>query len=367
VISPIHLSDSTFRGYVPPTSAPSLLVSNGIRGYEQRAILRFPARPDSVLVRDTLRSYVIDSVVVGFTVLALDTNATGVQVQVYRMPRTIDSTTTYAQVDPAFIPENLITSIAIPPELNTGVIRAVLQGADLAKVAIPPADTGVLALGLRLEAPSVTGVRLGAATSGLGPGYVTYTTLNVPDTGTARLRPFPLNAPFTTSLSAVDEPVDSSLLAVGGEPSARSLLRFALPSRLRDSATIVRATLELTPVTPIIGLTTDPVRIRARAVLSDLGAKSPMELRVFTEDSVQAGTAGLVEVEVVRLVQQVWLPNPLAPTALMLSIAPDIPAAASLDGASFSRPLFYSTRAADPALWPRLRISYLLSFPFGNP
>jgi hypothetical protein len=39
----------------------------------------------------------------------------------------------------------------------------------------------------------------------------------------------------------------------------------------------------------------------------------------------------------------------------------------SLEGASFSRPVFYSTRAADPAVRPRLRISYMRSFPFENP
>ena len=45
--------------------------------------------------------------------------------------------------------------------------------------------------------------------------------------------------------------------------------------------------------------------------------------------------------------------------ALILSLTPE--------AASFSRPVFYSTRAADPALRPRLRISYLLSFPFETP
>jgi hypothetical protein len=38
----------------------------------------------------------------------------------------------------------------------------------------------------------------------------------------------------------------------------------------------------------------------------------------------------------------------------------------ALEGGSFSRPVFYSTRA-DPAVRPRLRLSYLLAFPFENP
>ena len=191
--------------------------------------------------------------------------------------------------------------------------------------------------------------------------FLTYTTLDIPDTGSVRQRNFPLTATFNSFVSAVEEPVDTTLLTVGGEPASRTLLRFTLPSRIRDSADIVRATLELTPVAPVIGLPTDPARLRVRAVLSDLGPKSPLESRTFASDTLQPGTSGLVEVEVVRLIQQTWLLNPLLPTAFMVSLAPD------LEGAHFSRPVFYSTRAADPAARPRIRISYRLAFPFENP
>jgi hypothetical protein len=360
VLTPIIGADSSFRGYVQPPNAASLRLSNGLLGYEERAIVRFPRRPDSVAVRDTLRTYVIDSVAFGLTLVGRDTNSTGLQVQLYRLPRTLDSTTTYAGVDPAFVPENLITSIPIPDSVNTGSLRGVLQGADLAKVAIPPADSGVLGVGLRLDAPTVTGVRLGAAGSGIGATFITYATLNIPDTGTARLRNFSLNAAFNASLAAVQEVDDPAVLTVGGLPSSRALLRFALPPRIRDSATVVRATLELTPVAPIPGLPTDPARLGARAVLSDLGAKSPVESRVVAVDTVAAGVSETVDIEMVRLMQ-LWLTSSSRPTALVLSLSPE------LEGGSFSRPVFYSTRASDPALWPRLRVSYLLDFPFENP
>jgi hypothetical protein len=361
VLTPIIGSDSSFRGYVQPYNAAALLVSNGLRGNEERAIIRFPQRSDSVSVRDTMRSYVIDSVALSLSLVARDTNLTGLQLLVYRLPPTLDSTTTYAQVDPAFVPENLVTTIAVPDSVNTGTLRAVLQGPDLARVAIPPTDAGVLGLGVRIEAPVPTGVRLGATTSGLSAVFTTYATLNIPDTGTARVRAFTLPAAFNSSLAAVQQTDDSTLLTIGGEPSARALLRFDLPPRIRDSATVVRATLELTPVAAISGLSTDPARLRARAVLADLGAKSPVESRFgFGENTVAAGTTGTVDVEVVRLMQQLWLGSSTRPTALVLSLAPE------LEAASFSQPVFYSTRAADPALRPRLRVSYLPSFPFEN-
>jgi hypothetical protein len=361
VVEPIIGADSSFRGYIQPHNAAALLVSNGLRGYEERAIIRFPARSDSVNVRDTLRSYTIDSVAFGLTLIARDTNATGLQVQLYRLPPVLDSTTTFAQVDPAFVPENLVTTIAVPDSVNGGTLRAVLQGPDLARVAIPPTDAGVLALGIRIDAPAATGVRLGSSASGTGAVFITYATLNIPDTGTAKLRTFTLVTAFNSSLSAVQQADDTTLLTIGGEPSSRALLRFDLPPRIRDSAIVVRATLELTPVAPIPGLPTDPVRLRARPVLADLGAKSPVEPQLAGVDTVASGTSGTVEIEIVRLVRQLWLGSSTRPTALVVALAPE------LEAASFSQPVFYSTRAADPAVRPRIRVSYLRSFPFENP
>jgi hypothetical protein len=306
-------------------------VSNELQGFEDRAIMRFPRRADSVEVRDTLRAYTIDSVAFGFTILARDTLVDSLQVQLYRIPTTIDTTTTFADVDPAFVPGNLVATINVPDTVNTGPVRTVLQGPDLAGVQIPPSDSGVLALGVRIDAPSPTGVRLGAAGGGTGGVFVTYGTLDIPDTGTAKLRTFPLSATFNSSLAPVQQTDDPDLLAVGGQPSARALLRFELPARIRDSATIVRAK---SPVN------SSPGRVPA--------------------DTLDSGTSGTVSLEAVRLVE-LWLGPTTRPSALVLALAPD------LESASFSQPVFHSSRAADPALRPRLRISYLLSFPFENP
>jgi hypothetical protein len=363
VIDLIAGADSSFRGYVQPFSSFALLVSNGLLGFEERGVIRFSRRPDSVGVRDTLRAYTVDSVLLSLNVVARDTSLNGVQIELYRLPSLIDSTTTYAALDPAFVPANLVTTISLPDTQNFGPIpRTVLQGADLAKVAIPPADSGVLALGVRVVSPTPTGLRLGSIVGGAGATFTSYVTLDVPDTGTAKLRTFGLGPQFNTSLAAVQQPDDSTLLAVGGAPSARALLRFALPPRIRDSATIVRATLELTPVSTITGLPTDPVRLQARTVLADLGAKSPVGSAAdrVPADTIPAGTTGPVNMEAARLVQ-LWQGTPSRPNALILSLAPE------LESASFSSPVFYSSRAADPAVRPKLHISYLLAFPFENP
>lgn len=359
VFTAIDGADSSFAGYVQPYQAAALLVSNGLEGFEQRGLVRYLARPGTVIVRDTARTYTIDSVALNFTVAARDTNLTGLQLLLYRLTPSFDSSTTFAAVAPAFVPESLIATIDVPDTLNTGTVRALFQGADLSRVDIPAADSGRLAVGIRIAASTPTGVRVAALASGSGPIFTTYTTLDVPDTGTARLRTIPQSARFSTYVSEVPQVLDSTLLAVGGSPSARALLRFSLPSRIRDSATIVRATLELTPVAPVLGLPTDPARLLSRAVLADVGAKSPVSSvpgRV-PEDTLETGTAA-VSFEAVRLVE-LWLGATTRPTAVVVSLTPE--------AASFSRPVFYSTRAADPALRPRLRISYLLEFPFEAP
>ncbi|HJR17742.1 MAG TPA: hypothetical protein VJ808_12895, partial [Gemmatimonadales bacterium] len=215
VLTAVTGADSSYSGYLQPFQAPALLVSNGLQGFEERALVRFLARPDSVSVRDTLRGYTIDSVAVSFTIAARDTNLTGLELLLYRMAPTFDSASTFADVAPAFVPENLIGTIPLPDTLNSGVIRTVFQGADLSRVQIAPADSGRLALGVRLSAPTFTGVRVGALAGGNGPLFTTFVTMDVPDTGTARLRTLAQSAAFNTYVSEVPQMSDTTLLQVG--------------------------------------------------------------------------------------------------------------------------------------------------------
>jgi hypothetical protein len=361
VIFPIPGADSSFRGYMQPDSAAALLVSNGLAGFETRALMRFSRRSDTVIVQERGHTYTIDSVAFDFTLVARDTTLPGLKILLYRLPRSIDTSTTYDAVDPAFVPGNLIRTILVPDTLKRGPIRTVFLGTDLDNVVIPPADSGVLALGMRIDSPDTTGIRLGSSASGTGGVFTTYGTLNNPSPAAATTTTLSLTAPFNSFVTPTQPVPDPTLLVVGGEPSSRALLRFELPPHIRDSVDIVRATLELTPVVPISGLRTDPARLQARAVLADLGGKSPASsaLGRVPADTVEPGSTS-VNVEAVRVVE-LWLGATSRPSALVVALAPE------LEAASFSRPVFYSTRAADPDVRPRLHISYLRAFPFENP
>ena len=104
VFTPIVGADSSFSGYVQPHQAAALLASNGLEGFEERALVLFARRNDSVSVRDTLRAYTIDSVALSFTIVARDTTLGGLQLLVYRLSPTFDSTTTFAAVAPGLFP-----------------------------------------------------------------------------------------------------------------------------------------------------------------------------------------------------------------------------------------------------------------------
>jgi hypothetical protein len=154
------------------------------------------------------------------------------------------------------------------------------------------------------------------------------------------------------------QPTDS-LLTVGGEPSSRALIRFGLSNGFLDSATVVRATLELVPAHPILGLPTDPALLDTRAVLGDIGAKSPLTVdpslvRLDTLPAVQTDT---VRVELTRIVQA-WQALRTRPQSVFLTLRPE--------AASFTRAVFGSTRSPSIGA-PRLRITYQRSFSFETP
>ena len=361
VLTPLPGSDTSHVGYIPRDRAGTMLVSNGLPAADARAVYRFTARPDSAPVGDSTRPYVVDSALIAINLIRRDTLLDGLKLYLFRIdPATADSEATFASITPQFVPEAIIDSIAVPDTLNSGLVRTVLRGADVAKVALPTEGDGVLAIGVAMGAPQPSGARLGARSAQTGPTFISYVTVDVPDTGSVRNQTLTAQTAFNTYVLAAPPTPDPDLLTVGGEPSSRALVRFDLPEPIEDSATIVRATLELIPVAPILGLQTDPPLIEARALFADLGAKSPVvttDTRFVVSDTLSVGTADTIRLDVTPIVR-LWQADDERPEAVFLSLLPE--------AASFSRPVFGSTRSGAPGP-PRLRVTYLKPFPFENP
>jgi hypothetical protein len=360
VLSPLAGLDSSFHTYVAPGQGAALLVSSGLTVSEDRAVYRFVTLQDSIAVRDTARAYVVDSVRISLNLVARDTLVGDLKVLLFRVAPTVDSTATFVSVDSQLVDVHLIDTIAVPDSVHTGEITTMLRGSEVDRMAIPKGTGGVLAMGVRLKAAAPTGIRVGSLAANNGASYVAYMTVDVPDTGSTRHQFLSRATTFNTFVTQNRPLPDPTLLTVGGDSSSRSIVRFALPSQLRDSATIVRATLELIPAHPLLGLRGDSAVIDARAVLADLGAKSPVttDPSFIVSDTLPQASSDTVRLEVTRLVK-LWQASTDRPPAIFLILRPE--------AASFTRTAFGSTNPASPVGPPRLLITYQLPFPFEIP
>jgi hypothetical protein len=349
--------DSSFVGYVAAGDGSGLLTSTAEPADQYLATMRFGVRPDSVVISDSTYNYTVDSVRISIGVLARDANATGIQLQVYRAPATVDSNVTYADLAAAMTPANFLDSIAVPDTMESGNLTVVFSGADLAKVEIPPADSGVLAIAMGITASSPTGIELGNNNAGGFVPTVTYY-ISVPEVDSASQPSAIVRVPsFATFVEQNPPPADPDQLQVGGAPSARFIVRFSVPDSVLIGVQILRAELLLTPVAPIAGVPNIGTTVTARGVLSDQGAKSPLVPILAPLTAVTVGSADTVSIEVIDLVRA-WQVTTNPPAhAFFVSLQPE--------AASFTLPVFGSTRSATGA--PRLRITYVPPIPSQEP
>jgi hypothetical protein len=359
VLYPLDDPAGTFTGYVRAGSGSSLRTSYQFPASEDRAIIRFGPRTDSLSINGSFRSYTIDSVNLEVSLLFRDTLVSGLKLYLYRLPVTIDTLTTFAQVEAAFIPSAILDSFVVDDSVLTRRLIATFKDANLAKVAIPAGDSGVFAFGVGVRASAGTGVRIGSAASGsTTPTFRTF--VQVADTSdTTFARQITPSVRFNSFVARDSAPVDQSVLTLGGVPSSRAVLRFPWPSLLKDSAQLVRATLELVPAEPVLGLPGDSAFVIARPVLADLGGKSSTTTDASFQGvaGVLPGTTDTLSLEVRRAVLT-WQGNSPLPPMFMLQIFPE--------ASSFTIARLGSSQSA-PALRPRLRVTYTLTYPFGNP
>jgi hypothetical protein len=335
-----------------------MLVSNNLPAADARAWIRFAPRGDSLLLSDTARTYTIDSVKISLTIQQRDSLQPGIALLLYKLPPTVDTTITFPQLTALLNSSNFIDTLVIPDTLKSGQIEALFTGDLLSRVALTPADSGVLRIGIALTAPAPTGVRIGTVRSDAGsPLFLTYVKAAIADT--TLINQTLTRVPFYNSyLTAAPFPLPTvQTLVVGGAPSSRALIRFNFPPVLKDTAELIRATLELVPVTPILGVSNVQSSFIVQGILSDLGAKSPPVPAVTTILAFNVPTADVISLEVLPLTV-LWQGTAATPPALFVSIAPE--------ASSFSAPVFGSS-SGNPLFEPRLRISYTRPYQFARP
>ncbi len=356
LLRPVDNQDSTFQGYLPPGQGGSLLASDAIRAGDDRTVIRFFPRSDSIQTSDTTQiGYTIDSVAFELSILARDTTVNGLSVFFYRLPATVDSSLSFQTLEDSLNPNNLIDSITVADSVVTGKVRLMLTGADLAKVTIPAADSGVLAIGLRIRGDQPTGVRLGSSQAGSSsPVFFSYVKADTADTALQH-RAFTRFPSYNSWRRRNPPALNPDRLTIGGDSAARALIRFALPDGIRDSAIVIRATLELEPLDSLFGLRGDSAIVQVRNLLADFGAKSPPATTLVGQRRIAPDGDTTITVEVTSLVRQ-WQGSSPLPSTLLVALAPE--------GSTFMRGEFGSTR---DGVSPRLTITYELPFPFERP
>lgn len=157
-------------------------------------------------------------------------------------------------------------------------------------------------------------------------------------------------------------------LAAGGVPGRRAFIRFLVPSRIIDSANVLRATLELTQV-PTASVddtshvTLFPVLVTAGKVLADPGRSAFLTnppLSGFDSVTFVPRDSGLRQIEIVNALRA-WA-VPIAENAQRAIVLQ-----AGSEGVDPRFVAFFSSKAADPSVRPRLRLSYSPVRSFGIP
>jgi hypothetical protein len=381
--------DSSFQGYVEVDSAPVLLAAT-LPQVDSRPI--FETRPVAPRLHidtgtdTTTGPVVIDSIRLTLTLLRLDATARNRSLAFYRLPLGLDRTSSFAGLAPAFAAAPIrvlnVDSLLAQSGQHDSItgdsvvsIDSVRRSAilslkfDTTQIPFVAADSGRVALGVRVTADSLASLVLGSTDGGEGPEILWYN--RVDSAGVLLDRPVQRQGTeFDGFVFDPPPPPLDSNLTLGGVPASRALLRFTLPRAIRDSAQIIRATLILVPAGPVSGVPGDSFFVVVRHLAADLGAKSPFAPDTIAPKSrvLVPGTIDTVRIEVTTLFR-FWQADTAAVTAAFLQLlALDRPDSTSLggsEGAAFTRMRLYSSRT--PGFRPALRLTFVPRFPFGVP
>ena len=395
IFTSIIQRDSTFRGYVPGFHSQAMPVADVPGIVESRAVVATDTMVRRVAPKagDTATVPIsVDSTRVRFVIVRRPKNTTNVRLLLYALPLTVDSTSDFASLDPSFSAPavdslNVSALLARPAIGDTQTVRLwgdsirtdsaghVLQinpdsslkvffTLDTLQAPFSAPDTGRLAFGVRVAADSLASIALGTTeTVGNGPVVRFFYHYTIPDTVSAtpdsvKYSDRTVGTRFDGFVFNPATPPSDSNLAVGGVPSARSMLRVAMPKFLHDSIDVVRATLILVPVNAVPGAVSDSFQLLSRALLTDVGAKSPLNPNsaLFANTAIHIGSSDTVRVELTNLVRA-WSLDTTLVTSFVLVQTPE--------AATYTEIRFYSSRAA--ALRPALQVTYVKRFRFGEP
>jgi hypothetical protein len=281
--------------------------------------------------------------------------------------------TAVADLAAQFTPANKIGELAYVQGESPDTLHILL---DTARVRERVLNTRNLRIGLRMVSAGSDLVRIVSANN---TGGITLTLVPNRDTLGQRLTATPgtfspadpafLRSAYSDfTISVVGNAPGANTLRVGGLPAHRVLLKFDIPSRIVDSAVVVRATLMLTQRPSTSADAGEAVEVQiVPIVISEAATDLHTQLEFarttfgFAVDSLSTvpKDSGVVNLEMVRLVR-VWKGQDpkQTPRVAALYLNSEATRVASFD--------FFSIEAA-ASLRPRLRITYITRVNTGQP
>jgi hypothetical protein len=372
VLQGVFTGEEWFRGYIQPYAATSMeVVSTGTEA-GSRAVIRFtPFSSEITIGGELVPVSQTDSFRLRLQVLRRTTEVTDLELLVYRLPITVDSTSGWDDVAPYFADSTLLASIIIPPDsfapTDSTNTDSVSVAVDTIGITLPPsafpnleADSFATAVGLAVRIDQAAYVDLGAREGTFGASYMSWF-VKVDSSGTAVDRT-ESRVPGFDSFIVADQPtVGDDVLAVGGVPSARAFLRIDLPDEIMKFSNIVRADLLLVPAAPVMGGPGDTVSVAVFAVDADIGPKSKPQ--ALPSDSIARGyaTPAVGSVDTVRIdITTLLLPmqaDSTRPRTMLLRVIPE--------GSTLGQLLFRSSSSA--VARPALHLTYVPFFTLEEP
>jgi hypothetical protein len=365
---------------VPATSGlgtePALLLASRGDTLDTRVIVRFDSLPTTFVPAGGASQNIttVDSAYIEFRVDTLRIKGAGpFNIEAYDVDTTANDTSS-AVVLALFRPDRFISSQSIARTALKDTLRYFISNAALlAKIQ----NGARLRVGLRVTSTTSSQIKFASNESGVPP-VLSFRPTPPPDTATKRLTVLPLSKTPTgnpiaagnlsdyTVIAKAPPPAPPSVLAVGGLPTKRIYIRFNIPSRIVDSATIVRATLLLNQIPNSALDPTDQVNLIPQLVLAGTAVNDPAKASQIVADisadtvKLRPGDSGLTNVEIAHAFS-VWRgqrPDTL-PRAIIIKTLNE--------GQSPLEIRFSSSEDAVAALRPRLRISYTSRVPLRIP
>ena len=395
--------DSAFPGFTNVGErwpAPGLATSNGV-GYLYETFVPVVSRGDSVDIRqvfrfDTLPRTLSSSDTTSITavtdsklLLVLDTSrttipASGTTVSLYDIDdSTVTDDTTATFLGARFTANRLIASRTFTrTEAFADTINGFGSSPTIRAFAVTIPDSVMLKyikgphrlrIGMRITSAASSALRFVAPSvnsDGLVPrltydpspdtaikAWAVSTQYNGSVTEPSRLRAQSLVLRDRTTI------LNDGSLEVGGLVAVRSLIKLKVPRSFLDTVTIVRASLDLTqrPLRTVPGAG-DGVRVRARVAIAGpaLGA-DPRRLVEFLDPTLEG--VALPSLSIVPRDSGVRSFDVGAALRLWITQDSTLPTGFVMysegEGFQEQRPAFFSSRAVNPALRPKLRISYV--------